>query len=228
MTSSDPHSAPRRPAGRARAALRSLSPSAIAVTFALVFGGAGFADAANGGNFLLGKANTETATATLSNTKGIPLSLSAPAHKAPLTVNQQTMVKNLNAQFTGGFTASELETTGREDVTGPGTSAPVDSTGEVVATTGPLPAGTYYITATALVHVAAGDGDGFCYIRKTPQNTNLNEGGATQEGDIQAAETAAATIPAGDAFEEVCFTGGLNGSDAFDAGIIAIRIKHQA
>jgi hypothetical protein len=62
-------------------------------------------------------------------------------------------------------------------------------------------------------------------IRKTPQNTDLNEGGATQEGDIQAAETAAATIPAGDAFEEVCFTGGFNGSDAFDTGIIAIRIK---
>lgn len=83
MTSSDAHAARRRPV---RAALHSLSPSAIAVTFALLFGGAGFADAANGGNFLLGKTNTETATATLSNTKGIPLSLSAIRIKAqPVT-----------------------------------------------------------------------------------------------------------------------------------------------
>ena len=41
---------------------RSLSPAAaVAVTISLVLGGAGLADAANGGSFLLGKANKETA-----------------------------------------------------------------------------------------------------------------------------------------------------------------------
>jgi len=76
------------------------------------------------------------------------------------------------------------------------------------------------------VHVAAGDGDGFCYVRKASQSSsNLNEGGGDREGDVQAAETAAATISAGDAFQEVCFTGSFNGSDAFDAGIFAIRIE---
>ena len=63
-------------ARRLRAALRSLRPSSVvAVTLALVFGGTTMADAANGGNFLLGKANIETATATLTNTQGTPLKL---------------------------------------------------------------------------------------------------------------------------------------------------------
>jgi hypothetical protein len=40
--------------------MRSLSPATlIAVTLALVVGGAGFADAATGGTFILGKANFE-------------------------------------------------------------------------------------------------------------------------------------------------------------------------
>lgn len=41
-----------------------------------------FADAATGGTFILGKANYEGATARLSNSKGTPLSLSAPANVA--------------------------------------------------------------------------------------------------------------------------------------------------
>ncbi|HET7246179.1 MAG TPA: hypothetical protein VFJ07_15210 [Streptosporangiaceae bacterium] len=40
-------------------------------------GGAGVAGAPNGGNFLLGKANTETATASLSSTAGISEHLEA-------------------------------------------------------------------------------------------------------------------------------------------------------
>src|SRR5215470_16632725 len=50
--------------------LRSVSPAAVAVTVSLLIGGAGFADAATGGTFLLGKANQETSTAFLSDAKG--------------------------------------------------------------------------------------------------------------------------------------------------------------
>jgi hypothetical protein len=52
-------------------ALRSLSPAAVAaLTLAFVIGGAGLADAATGGNFILGKANSESSTASLSNSAG--------------------------------------------------------------------------------------------------------------------------------------------------------------
>jgi len=62
---------------------RPVSPAAVAVTVSLLIGGAGFADAATSGNFLLGKANKETSTASLANSRGTPLALSAPAGKAP-------------------------------------------------------------------------------------------------------------------------------------------------
>lgn len=68
-------------------ALRRVSPAAVAVTVSLLIGGAGFADAATGGTFILGKANKETSTASLSNSKGTPLALSAPGGKAPLDRN---------------------------------------------------------------------------------------------------------------------------------------------
>jgi hypothetical protein len=85
-----PHASIHQRAHRLRAALRSLHPSSVvAVTLALLFGGTTIADAANGGNFLLGKANTETATATLTNTKGTPLKLAAPSGHAPLAVTQK-------------------------------------------------------------------------------------------------------------------------------------------
>jgi hypothetical protein len=56
--------------------------------------------AASGASFLLGSANRESATATLKDTR--PLSLSAPARKAPLKVNRRTLVKNLYAQYVSG------------------------------------------------------------------------------------------------------------------------------
>src|SRR6478736_2218291 len=52
---------------------------------ATLLGGAAYA--ANGGSFLLGRSNTETATAALTNTAGSPLSLVAKAGYAPLRVN---------------------------------------------------------------------------------------------------------------------------------------------
>ena len=72
----------------------------------LLIGGAGFADAATGGTFILGKANKETSTASLADSKGTALALSAPAGRAPLAVNRNVVVKNLNAQYLGGLTAT--------------------------------------------------------------------------------------------------------------------------
>ena len=221
-----PHAPTHQRARRLRAALRSLRPSSVvAVTLALLFGGTTIADAANGGNFLLGKANTETATATLTNTKGTPLKLAATSGHAPLAVTQKTLVKNLNAQFTGGLSAAQLQTTGSEATRLPNSDIPIDGNPTVIVSTPSLPAGLYFITATALLNVASGDIGGFCIIRKASDSaTAFSEGGATQTGIVQAAETVATNVSAGDDFEEDCFATGGIPSVANGAGITAIRI----
>ena len=89
-------------------ALTSLGPATVAATVALIIAAAGFADAATGGNFLLGKTNTDNATSILSDSTGIPLALSAPSGKSPFSVNSTTQVNRLNAQYVGGDSASQL------------------------------------------------------------------------------------------------------------------------
>jgi hypothetical protein len=220
----------RRAVRRIKTVVRSLSPAAlVAVTLALVLGGAGLASAANGGSFILGKSNSETATAKLSNTTGTPLSLSAPVGKAPLAVNSTTQVNNLNAQFTGGMTAGQLQSTGGVGFAPPNSDIPINSQGEVVATTGPLPAGVYYVNASALIQVAAGDLEGICEIQGPSQGQLITAGGEDREGIVQASETAPVGLSAGDTLREVCFTRGNHGSVVDDAGITAIRIQssHQ-
>ena len=212
------------PARRARAALRTLSPQVITLALALVLGGAGGAAAANGGSLILGKANTETATATLSNTKGAPLKLTAPAGAAPLQVNRQTMITNLNAELVGGLHAADLETTGSAGGAFPGIGSPINASFEVVASTGRLPAGTYYVVATAEMEVAPGDLGGFCFIETNDFQGAIREGGDNGSGTVQAAEATAWAISGGDFFEEVCGTGGFNGSTLDDAGVVAIRV----
>jgi hypothetical protein len=207
-------------------AVRSLSPAAvIAVTLALVVGGAGFADAATGGNFILGKANTETSTASLSNSKGTPLKLSAPAGVAPLAVNGTALVPNLNANYLGGLSASDVQPTGGDGFTAPGTDTPLSAANTVVASTGPLPAGTYYATATAFLNTPGG-GETLCWITTGSNPTQaLATGGMSNTSLQQAAETVAVSVAAGDTLEEWCTvrTDGGPGS-AYDAGITAIRI----
>jgi hypothetical protein len=210
--------------------VRSLSPAAlVAVTLALVLGGAGLASAANGGSFILGKSNSETATAKLSNSTGTPLSLSAPLGKAPLAVNRNTMVNHHNAQFTGGMTAGQLQTTGGVGFLPPNSDLPINGNPTVVASTGPLPAGVYYVNASAQVQVAAGDAFGTCAIVGPGPDQTISVGGEGREGNVQASETAPVGVSAGDILREECFTGGSHGSDVFDAGITAIRIQssHQ-
>jgi hypothetical protein len=119
-------------------AMRALSPVAIALTVGLVLGGAGLADAATGGNFILGKANHERSAASLINSKGTPLKLSAPPNRAPLSVNRKVMVQNLNAQYVGGLSASALQATGGDGFTAPAADTPITSLTNVVSTGPPV------------------------------------------------------------------------------------------
>ena len=83
---------------------------------ALTLGG-GTAYAANGGSFLLGRSNGATATTTLANSAGTPLSLKAKAGTAPLSVNSTKTVPNLNADLVDGLhSASMALTSGRTGV----------------------------------------------------------------------------------------------------------------
>ncbi|HEY7430124.1 MAG TPA: hypothetical protein VH641_05250 [Streptosporangiaceae bacterium] len=226
MATSPPPAAPHRPAHGIRAALRATKPSTLlALTLVLVVGGTGGASAATGASFILGKSNTETATASLSNSKGTPLKLSAPAGAAPLAVNRNVMVQHLNSEYTGGYTASQLWTVGGDGFTRPGAQTSVDDHGELVATTRDMSAGTYYVTATALLIVASGDGEGYCWIAKgSNPGGAIAYGGENHEQDVNAAATAAVSVAAGDTLQEWCSTGGTHGSEAYNAGITAIRV----
>lgn len=205
--------------------LRSLHPAAAsALTLAFVIGGAGLADAATGGNFILGRANSESSTASLSSSKGTPLSLVAPSRRAPLMVNRKVMVKNLNANYVSGLTATQLTATGGDGISK--TAITLGGPQKEVAGTGALPAGTYYVTATAWLDVLADDSYGLCYVAKAsaPFTQLTTGGGNTPGGHLQAAETLAVTVKAGDRLQEWCYAGGSHGSSAINAAITAIRI----
>jgi hypothetical protein len=205
---------------------RPVSPaSVIVVTLALIFGGAGLAGAATGGAFLLGRSNSETSTAGLSNSRGTPLSLSAPKNKAPLAVNRNVMVRNLNAQYVGGQSASDLKPTGSYGADSENVALP-SSAYTQVATTGPLAAGTYYVTATAEINVEAGNSGALCEL--TVNNFTdepLQDGAETGNSFVQTAETIGATVKAKDRLEEWCTVQGSgNASELRTASITAIRV----
>src|SRR5262249_26428799 len=173
--------------------------------------------------FILGKSNSESTLATLSNSNGTPLKLVAPGNSAPLKVSNSNLVSGLNAQFVGGLSAPQL-VAGGDGFTGPSTDTPIGTSAVQVASTGALAAGTYYVNATALLDVAAGVSFGFCYIAKGSTNTAVSYGGAFQQNFLQAAETVAMSISSGDTVQEWCYAGGSNGSIAYNTGITAIRV----
>lgn len=206
-----------------------LSPAGvIATTLLMVIGGVGVADAATGGDFILGKSNSESSTASLSNSKGTPLSLSAPKNTAPLAVNRSTMVKNLNANFVGGLSATDLKPTGGDDFTRVDDNLDIPALAAVTAAkTGKLPAGTYYVSATAMFNLAAGNTGGICQIvRANNMNHPLSEGGANGGPFVEVAETVAVKLKNNERLAEKCFVQGTSGSQStiFDAGITAIRV----
>jgi hypothetical protein len=206
---------------------RSLSPAAvIALSLAFVFGGVGIAGAATGAAFILGRSNTESSTAKLSDSRGTPLSLSAPKNKAPIAVNRSIMVKNLNAQYLGGLSAASLKPTGGDGFNSSNISIPSNAYAQV-ATTGPLPAGTYFVTATAQVHVEAPNTGALCVLPLNNDTSHpLQEGGETGAGSfVQAAETVAVSVPSKNTVQEWCTVQGTNNASVLQfAGITAIRV----
>ena len=204
-------------------AVRSLGPATVAVTLALIIGAAGFADAATGGTFLLGRANTDNATTVLTDTTGVPLSLNAPSGQSPLSVNSTTQVNRLNAQFLGGQSARQLQATGGLGLTAAAVDIPLptDTTTEVAAT-GALAAGTYYVSATAMLF-ADGTTPVYCRISGAPTNW----GGGSGPNYIQAAETTDVTVAANTVLSEVCYAFGTH-QLAYDAAIMAIRISSSS
>ena len=211
--------------GTTRAA-RSLSPAAvIALSLAFVFGGVGIDGAATGAAMILGRSNNESSTAKLSDSRGTPLSLSAPKNKAPLAVNRSVMVKNLNAQYLGGLSAASLKPTGGDGFNGSNISIPSNAYAQV-ATTGPLPAGTYFVTATAQVHVEAGNSGALCVLTLNNDTSHpLQDGGETGSPFVQAAETVPVSVPSKDTVQEWCTIQGSNNASSLQfAGITAIRV----
>jgi hypothetical protein len=214
----------RRVLRRGLGAVRSVGPATVAVALSLIIGAAGFADAATGGTFILGRSNAEQATATLSDSKGTPLLLQAPAGKAPLAVNRSVQVRNLNAEYVGGKTAAQLESNGGAGMTITNEGIPLSPQQIQIVSTGPLPAGTYAVTATAFMD-ALGD-QAICYLSATGgggnASTALSYGGGTSTGLVQATETAVVTVAAKAIVSEWCY--GSTGQSVLNAGVTATRV----
>jgi hypothetical protein len=204
-------------------ALRSVGPGAVAVAaVALVIGATGVADAATGGSFLLGKTNIASSTSVLTDTAGIPLSLNAADDKQPFSVNSDVQVNRLNAQYVGGKSTAELQATGGIGIAADGGDIALPIGVETtVASTGPLPDGTYYVSATASLW--SGGDSVWCEVTSGPQAS----GGGSGVGYIQAAETGLVTVPAKGIVSEAC-AGTGPGQKAVNAGIMAIRIDSSS
>lgn len=212
-------------------AFRSLHPAASVAVAAAVFlggavvGGPAIAGAAAGRAFILGRSNTETSSAKLADWHGTALSLSAPRNKAPLAVSREVMVKNLNAQFVGGLSASSVKFTGGDGIAPPNSDVALNhSTNVPVAGTGPLPAGIYYVTATALIDLTVGDFAGQCSIFRNGAFAGV-VGGGDGTNFVQAAETLTIQLKRADTLQEDCSASGTgDGSEAIDGSFVAIRI----
>jgi hypothetical protein len=219
---------PGRFARRADRSVRSLRPGAATVlALAVILGGFGVADAATGGTFLLGRANHESSTASLVTSHGTPLSLSAPKGKAPLAVNRTTEVKHLNAQYVGGLSAGALRSSGGDDYAAPDSDISLPPLAEAeVANTGPLAGGTYYVTATAAIDLAAGDPYGGCIVTLDNDVNNYLQAGDESGGPrISVAETLAVAVPSKGSVQEYCgISGSAGGSAVVDAGLTVIKV----
>jgi hypothetical protein len=219
-----------RPRHRLAAAAR--FPSAvtvIVVALGLVLGGVGIAGAATGGTFILGQPSTESGTAKLSDSHSTPLSLSAARNKAPLAVNRTVMVRNLNAQYLGGLSAASLKLTGGDGFVAPNADVALTHNSFIeVAGTGHLPAGVYYVTATALIDLTTGDYEGECALYQDHDYIG-SVGGGDGTNYVQAAETITVQLKNGDSLQENCDVDGTgNGSEAIDAALTAVRVASSS
>ncbi|HEY2505107.1 MAG TPA: hypothetical protein VGI58_01205 [Streptosporangiaceae bacterium] len=214
--------------GRATVAAKSARPaSLLVITLALIFGGTGLASATTGGSFILGRANSEATTAKLANSRGTPLALSAPKGKPPLAVNRSALVGNLNANYVGGLSAGSLKVTGGDGFTDPNADVALGHDNfTAITSTGRLPAGTYYVTATALISLTSGDTGASCQVIKDGLGQFVASGGSSGSGFVQAVETGVVQLGASGVLTEACIASGSgsSGTEVIDAGITAVRI----
>jgi len=64
--------------------------------------------ATNGGSWLLGRSNSETATTTVTSSAGTPLTLNSGSGTPPLVVNRNIRVTNLNADLLDGLSSGSF------------------------------------------------------------------------------------------------------------------------
>ncbi len=175
--------------------LLSLASHQFLGLIALVVAVGGYADAATGGNFILGRLNDANATTTLQKTgSGAALSLKVKQGEPPLVVNSSGLVENLNADQLNGHSdddfaaADDVYTKDESDARFALKNAQLARTIRVAYQDGEIPA------ASAVVKVFA----------KCPVGSRLISGGAEIVGSATAyLVTTKATV--------------LNGTDAWYA-----------
>jgi hypothetical protein len=194
-------------------------------------GGLGIATAANGGSLVLGHHNAATKTTKLTDSHGTPLSLKAKHGKPPLKVNSSTKVKHLNADELDGLSANALATSG----SGASSHFPNGNRGIVtisptlVARTGALQKGTYFVNASVSGFVSSGS-ILECFVTAKAPTTKDEDNAASAEGDfVGLPETVVMSVTAGQRIAQFCFvtTGaGTSTAQLSQAGLFATRIAH--
>jgi hypothetical protein len=195
----------------------------------LTIAGAGIAAAANGGSLILGHSNTATATTTLRDSHGTPLSLVGKASAPPLKVSSAKQVNHLNASLLGGESAAQLATHGSgaqlpDPLTYSEALTTDHSASTKIAATSELSAGTYFVSASAEVRESSTAGD-FCFVGKRANATGGLQFSATQStGDSELGESLVVTLSSPATLGEYC---GTNGTGyAYEGGIYAISVAH--
>jgi hypothetical protein len=167
----------------------------------VVVAGLGVATAANGGSLVLGQGNTATATTTLTDTSGTPLSLVGKSSKPPLKVSSSTQVAHLNASLLGGKPASALATSGSGVQTKWVNLSRIfqaisssDTAATKVASTATLQPGDYYLSlaVNAFNNGSASDVMG-CFIGPNDNLDNALQFASDSSAPVQSVDVLAVT-----------------------------------
>jgi hypothetical protein len=209
---------------------RSVVAGAIGV-LSVAVGSLGVATAANGGSLTLGHHNSATRTTTLADSRGTPLSLRAKHGRPPLRVNSSTKVKHLNADELDGSSASDLATagSGASSHFPDGSRGIVKTTPTLVARTGALNKGTYFVSASASGFVS--DATILqCFVTASAPTTKDEDNSAMAEGNfVGVPETVVMSVTRGQRISQFCFVTSSTPTpqaQLSQAGIIATRIAH--
>jgi hypothetical protein len=115
---------------------------------------------------------------------------------------------------------------------GPGSDIPINSglPGNLILQTNTIgTSGSYFISGSVLPAVATGDEFVFCYDTLASSGTASQYGGQFASGQTinyaQVSVSDVLFVSAGDAVQLWCYTGGSNGSYAFNAGLTATLIN---